>query len=120
MAAPHIWLELLASTKALFDASKSVIDLTATVQKYRNDPETIRESERVSVRFSTYSNGVIESFTDRMIRCDERFTAQGGGKDRRRCVCSILNELADGNNGLPDIDDWKNIYNQLDCGRDRV
>jgi hypothetical protein len=120
MAAPHVWLELLASTKALFDASKSVIDLTATVQKYRNDPETIQESERISVRYSTYSDGVIESFTGRMMGCDERFAAQGGGKDRRRCICSILNELAEGNNGLPDIDDWKKIYQQLGCKRGGV
>jgi hypothetical protein len=120
IASPEVWLGLLAWTKALFDATKSTIDLTLAVQKYRNDPDTIRESQRVSVRFSTYSDVVIESFTEKLKGCDERMALQGGGKDRRKCVCSLLNELEEGNNGVPEIDDWENMYKKLDCAKLKV
>jgi hypothetical protein len=100
--------------------TKAAIDLTATVQKYRKDAETILESQRVSATYSTYSDVVIESFTSRIAGCDRRFAEQGGGLERRRCVCSVLNELAEGNNGLPYIDDWQNIYQQLGCAEFKV
>jgi hypothetical protein len=118
MASPQTWLDLLAWTKALFEATKASIDLGATVLKYRSDPETIRESQRVSVAFSTFSEEEVQSLLNRMKGCQDRFIAQGGGLDRARCMCSVLQQAKDGNGGtLPHIDDWQNIYAQMNCGK---
>jgi len=117
MASAQTWLELLAWTKALFESTKAGIDLTTTYLKYRSDPATILESQRVSVAYSTYSEDEVDSLADRMKGCRNRFVAQGGGSDRVRCICSVLQEAKDGNGGtLPLIDDWHNIYAQLGCG----
>src|SRR6266852_4034942 len=118
MASPQAWLEVLSWTKALFEATKASIDLFATYQKYKSDPETIQESTRVSVMFSTYSEEEVNALASRLDGCRNRFIAQGGGSDRAQCICSVLNEAKAGNGGdLPLIDDWANIYNQLHCDR---
>lgn len=116
MVSWQIWLDILAWTKTLFEATKASIDLYATYEKYRNDPETIREARRVSIQFSTYSDKEVESLHKRINGCRDRFIEQSGGQDRARCICSVLNEASEGNGGeLPLIDDWARIYGQLDC-----
>lgn len=116
MAPAELWLEVLAWTKALFEATKAVIDLDETFKKYKSDRETIAEAQRVSVAYSTFSKAEVESLLRRLRGCRERFIAQGGGMDRARCICNVLNEARDGNGGaLPVVDDWQNIYAQLQC-----
>lgn len=116
MVSPQTWLDVLAWTKALFEATKASIDLVATYRKYREDPATIREAFRVSAVYSTYEEGEIQALLKRLQGCRDRFMAQGGGEERTRCLCSVLAEAAAGNGGdLPPIDDWQNIYSQLKC-----
>jgi hypothetical protein len=118
MATPELWLELLSWTKALFDSTKATIDFVATVQKYKNDRATIQEANRVSVSFSTYDDSEIEALVQRMQQCRGQFAAEGGGEQRVKCICNVLNTARIGNGGtLPEIDDWKNIYSQLGCSR---
>lgn len=120
MVSPATWLEILAWTKTLFEATKASIDLASTYRKYSNDPETIIEAQRVSVTFSTYSDQEVEALGERIKGCRDRFIAQGGGADRAQCICSVLNQALEGNGGtLPLIDDWQNIYNTLQCQRYR-
>ena len=45
MASAQILLDVLAWTKALFEATKASVDLVATYTKYRNDRATIREAQ---------------------------------------------------------------------------
>jgi hypothetical protein len=117
MASPELWLQVLSLIKALFDAAKSGEDVIASYQKHRQEKDTIQESQRVSVAFSTYSEKEVRSILSRLEGCRDRFIKQGGGTDRARCVCSVLDEVKDGNGGrLPRIDDWENIYRQLGCG----
>ena len=118
MGTPEQWLQVLAWTKALFESTKAAIDLGETYEKYFHDPETIRESRRVSLSFSTYTEEEVESLITRLKGCRDRFIQQGGGADRSRCICSVLREAQEGNGGtLPEIDDWENIYRQLRCHR---
>jgi len=118
MASPQLWLEVLSWVKTLFEATKATIDLGTTYEKYRSDKETLREAERVSVQFSTYSDAEAESLLRRLKGCRDRFVSQGGGVERARCICSVLHEAMEGNGGtLPFIDDWQNIYHQLRCSR---
>ena len=116
MASAQLWLELLAVSKAVFESTKAVIDFAATVQKYRRDPATIREAQRVSAQFSTYSDAEIDSLTKRMEACRMRFIDEGSGPQRAACMCSVLTDAMYGNGGqLPAIDDWHNMYGQLKC-----
>jgi hypothetical protein len=120
MASPQVWLEVISWVKTLFEATKATIDLRATYEKYRKDEATLREAERVSVQFSTYSDNEVDSLLRRLKGCQERFTLQGGGAERVQCICSVLHEAMEGNGGtLPIIDDWQNIYHQLKCSRHR-
>ena len=118
MASPQLWLEVLAWVKTLFEATKATVDLKDTYEKYRHDHATIQESERVGAAFTTYRDAEVESLLRRLEGCRDRFISQGGGAERARCICSVLNEAAEGNGGrLPAIDDWQNIFSQLRCSR---
>lgn len=117
MASPLLWLEALAGLKALYDLTEGAVDYAASLQRHRQEPDTIREASRASVAFSTYSDEEIEATIRRINGCRDRFIAQGGGADRARCLCSIFNEIKAGNGGtLPLIDDWARMYAQLNCG----
>lgn len=110
-----MWLEVIASIKALFDVGKGAVDLTQSIERYRSDQVTILEAQRVS-GFSTYSDEEVEELLHRIRGCVKKFIAQGDGADRVRCMCSVLNEAKAGNGGtLPQFDDWLNIYEQLNC-----
>jgi hypothetical protein len=116
MASAATWLELLAAMKAAFDFAKSGLDYTTSFRKHKAERETQLEAERVSVVFTTYSEDEVKALTKRVEGCRERFIEQGGGKDRHRCICSVLNEASLGNGGrLPEIDDWRRMYEELAC-----
>jgi hypothetical protein len=92
-------------------------DLDRTIEKYRHDRATIQEATRVS-RLSTFSDEEVESLMAAVKRCRTRFTETHDGLSRVKCLCSVLREAKEGNGGtLPEIDDWENIYHQLDCQR---
>src|SRR4029077_10137736 len=114
MTDPGTWLDILAWVKTLFELTKSSVDLIGieeTFRKKRVDPETIREAQRLSTQFQTFSEAEVQSLLRRIEGCRDRFISQGGGADRAQCICSVLNEAREGNGGkLPLIDDWRNIY----------
>jgi hypothetical protein len=117
MASPLLWLEALAGLKALYDLAEGAVDYAASLRRHREEPDTIRESQRASRVFSTYSDAEIEALIRKIEGCRDRFISQGGGVDRARCLCSIFNEIKAGNGGtLPLIDDWARMYKQLNCG----
>ena len=116
MASPLIWLEALAGLKALYDLAKGAADYTLSYQKHRQEPDTIREANRISSALSTYSDREVEELLKKIEGCRDRFISQGSGKDRARCLCSILSEIKDGNGGhLPHVDDWRRMYDELNC-----
>lgn len=117
MASPSTWLELLSWLKAAYDVISTGADLYEAYRKHKAEKDTAREAARISSVFSTYSEEEIEALVERIKGCMERFIQQGGGADRVRCICSVLNEIRVGNGGvLPEIDDWQRIYAQLNCG----
>src|SRR5258708_40298926 len=118
MASALLWLEALAGFKALYDLVKSGADYAKSYQMHRRESDTIAESERVSGVYSTYSDREIQELIRKIEACRDRFIKQGSGADRARCLCSIFNEIRDGNGGrLPVIDDWQRMYNELNYGR---
>jgi len=116
MASFHTWLEVLSYIKALFEAITLGSDIQQQYEKHRNERDTIAEAERVSQVFSTYSEAEVQAILQRLKACRDRFISEGSGTGRKKCLCSVFKDVIDGNGGkLPRIDDWENIYNQLNC-----
>jgi hypothetical protein len=117
MASPLLWLEALAGLKALYDLVQGGIDYATSFQRHRQEADTVAESRRVSVTYSTYSDRELQEMIRKIEGCRDRFIAQGSGADRARCLCSIFKEIRDGNGGsMPNIDAWRDMYEQLSCG----
>lgn len=117
MANPLLWLEALAGLKALYDLVQGGVEYAASYQQHREERATIAEARRASATFSTYSDRELKEIIRKIEGCRDRFIGQGSGADRVQCFCSILNEVRDGNAGLPHIDAWQSMYNQLKCSR---
>ncbi len=118
MASFHVWLEVLSYVKALFEAITLGADVREQYGKHRAEKDTIDEARRVSQVFSTYSEEEVEAILTRLEACMDRFVQEGSGAARKRCLCSVFHDVIDGNGGtLPRIDDWENIYRQLNCPR---
>lgn len=119
MASPLVWLDILSWVKALYEVTKGAFDLKKLYDKYRHDPETVQEAERVSVKFSsTYSEAEVNSLLGDLKAAEIGLIKQGSGADRARCLCSVLQEAMEGNGGvLPLIDDWAKIYHKLNCAK---
>jgi hypothetical protein len=116
MASPQAWLEVLAWTKALFDFVTSSANLYDAYERHKGESDTQKEALRVSEVFSSFSDEEVNAMEERLKGCRDRFIEQGGGADRARCICSVLNEVSKGNGGvLPDIDDWKHFFATLKC-----
>ncbi|MGH9521054.1 MAG: hypothetical protein ACRD3E_00830 [Terriglobales bacterium] len=118
MATAKTWLELLATAKAVFDTIKSGIDFGTAYEKHRNESDTRNEAQRVSVAFSTYSDDEVNAILARLQDCRARFITEGSGPQRQRCFCSVFLDVAEGNGGvMPEIDDWRNMFDQFGCSR---
>jgi hypothetical protein len=118
MASPHTWLELLSYVKALFEAVTLGADIREQFRKHRKERDTIAEAKRVSHVFSTFSEQEVQAILDRLKACQDRFIKEGDGSARKRCFCHVFKDVIDGNGGaLPRIDDWENIFQQLNCQR---
>ncbi len=118
MASFHIWLEVLSYVKALFEAITLGADIREQYEKHRNEKDTIAEADRASFVLSTFSEQEVQAILDRLKACQDRFIKEGDGAARRRCFCQVFRDVIEGNGGkLPQIDDWENIYRQMNCPR---
>lgn len=116
MASFQTWLELLSYAKALYEAIRFGLDLSQQYEKHRNEKDTIAEARRVSEVYSTYSEEEIQAIFARLRACQDRFIREGDGGARQRCYCQVFRDVIEGNGGtLPTIDDWQNIYRQMNC-----
>ena len=118
MAPFPVWLEVLSYIKALFDAITLGADVREQYQKHRNERDTIAEAQRVSQTFSTFSDEEVQAILVRLKACRDRFIKEGSGAARKQCLCNVFEDVIQGNGGkLPRIDDWQDIYRQLNCPR---
>jgi hypothetical protein len=108
----------LSWIKAIFDAATLSADIREVYQKHRGEQATQREAQRASETYSTFSEEEVEAISTRLKACRDRFIAEGSGAQRARCMCSVFDDLMEGNGGvLPPIDDWERIYRQLCLGK---
>jgi|HubBroStandDraft_5_1064220.scaffolds.fasta_scaffold42643_3 hypothetical protein len=117
MASFGTWLEVLSYVKALVEAITLGKDFQHQYEEHRNERATIAEARRVSTE-STYSEDEVQAILGRLKNCRDRFIKEGTGAGRTSCMCSVFRDVMDGNGGkLPRIDDWENLYRQLNCPR---
>ncbi|HVW78707.1 MAG TPA: hypothetical protein VHB45_13925 [Alloacidobacterium sp.] len=119
MGSFEIWLEVLSLTKALFEATTLGADLYKSYDAHRKEHDTIAEARRVSKTDSTYSPKAVEAILKRLEACRDRFVLEGSGPSRKQCLCSVFRDAMEGNGGeLPQIDDWQNMLQKLNCRRE--
>jgi hypothetical protein len=112
----------LASIAAIVSAMCDVIstgrDTFQTFYNKRISAPDARSRGRVLRRaFSTYTDEEVGAIRDRLLGCRRRFIAEGSGPQRRTCLCSVLQDVREGNGGTIPFDDWSNVYDTLGCGR---
>lgn len=113
MGSVRDWQEILAGIRALYDLVKFGSDYSSSFLKYRSEIEVYREAQRVAGTFHTSSNELQALITD-IQACRYRIT-QGEVENRARCLCSIFNNIKDGNEGILPIGDWLRMYRELGC-----
>lgn len=120
MASYDAWLEVFSWIKAISDAATFSADILKAYEKHREERATRGEARRASQALSTYSEAEVEAITKRLKACRDRFIAEGSGAQRARCLCSVFDDLMEGNGGvLPPFDDWERIYRQVCLGKPR-
>jgi hypothetical protein len=83
--------------------------------KRLQDPDLQQKALALQAAYSTYSDREVEAIKKRIEGCRDRFIAEGAGEGRKTCLCSVLQDVKDGNGGSIPVDDWKNTYDQLHC-----
>lgn len=111
------WANLAAIVSAMAEVYRTgKEEFQAFYERFLKDPQIQRDAERLQQAFSTYDDDEIDEIAERINRCRDRFKEEGSGQARRRCLCSVLRDVKDGNGGsLPDVDHWQGIYEQLKC-----
>jgi hypothetical protein len=112
-------LETIASVAAVGSALLEVYKFgnepfTTVLSRSRASitPETV---DAVSVAtFGSYTDEEVRSIEKRLLQCRKRFIIDGDGAQRRRCMCGVLKDVAQGNGGLPG-GIWSELSQQLNC-----
>lgn len=110
-------LETVAAVSAVISA---IIDVSNS-DAWNNFSEVLRRKRKDTQPtqaeidfFSTYRDEEMKELEKRLINCSKRFVAEGNGNARRACLCSVLTDIYDGNNGFPK-EEWSKLAKQL-CG----
>src|SRR5437868_2316511 len=99
MASSQNWLRLLAALKACHDLALSGVGFEKALLQHLNEADTQAEARRVSKLFTSYSDAEIEAILARINACKERFIREGFGMNRKSCLCSIFEDVKDGDGG---------------------
>ena len=112
-------LMLVASLAAIISAMADVFNLGISFgeayERRQQDPELGVKARVLAAAFSTFSDEEMEAIADRIRSCRDQFVSEGSGSKRVRCLCSVLSDVKVGNGGTIPVDDWADIYEQLNC-----
>jgi len=110
------WADIAAIVSAMSDVLTVGRDtFSGYLRRHRADRNLPVKAAQLQAAFSTYSDDEIEEIANRIRRCRDRFNEEGAGKQRVRCLCSVLRDVKDGNGGQIPVDEWESIYRQLQC-----
>jgi hypothetical protein len=65
--------------------------------------------------FGTFSDSEVSSIEERINECRKRFIAEGSGKSRKACLCSVLLDVFLGNGGSIPDPEWQRLFEKLGC-----
>ena len=110
----------LAALAATISAMVDVLRLgKETYEEYfrqrERDPSLAEKVKVLSLTFSTYSSEELDAIKERIENCRRRFIEEGAGDARRRCLCSVLRDVRDGNGGTIPEPEWESAFEQLKC-----
>lgn len=78
-------------------------------------PDFEARGKQLQHALQTYSDDEIAAIKERLAHCAAQFIAEGNGKARRTCLCSVLTNVKDGNGGELPFPDWEDLYRQMKC-----
>ena len=110
------WANLAAIISAMVDVIQLGRDAFGEffIQR-QEDPQLQRKADALAAALSTYSDEETAAIIERIERCRRRFVEEGAGEARRRCICSVLRDVRDGNGGAIPDPEWDRAYRQLRC-----
>jgi hypothetical protein len=115
MALPD-WASIAAIISAMIDVVQiGRQTFSAYLKKRQDDPRLPERARALEAALSTYSQEEVAAIVDRITACRDRFVAEGSGKQRRTCLCSVLRDIKEGNGGTIPDREWEQVYQQLKC-----
>jgi len=110
------WAAIAAIVSAMCDVINTGKDIFQEFFDRRiAAPDSMERAARLQQALSTYSDDEIKAINKRLQACRDRFVREGSGPQRRDCLCSVLQDVKDGNGGTIPFPDWEQAYNTLGC-----
>lgn len=110
------WEGLAAVISAMIDVVRLGRDAYADfLSQRREDPDLGAKANGLAAALGTYSEDEVAAIIERIERCRRRFVAEGSGAARKRCICSVLRDVRDGNGGTLPNEEWEAAWRQLRC-----
>jgi hypothetical protein len=113
-------LEQFAALAAIVSAMVDVYKVgrgtfTSFLDSRKRAPDYISKGEILKKALSTFSDRELDAIKERIEGCRDRFIEEGSGARRKNCLCSVLNDVRDGNGGSIPVPEWDEMYDQLGC-----
>jgi hypothetical protein len=110
------WASIAAIVSAMCDViSVGRETFEQAFNRRSNAPDANDRGAILAKAMSTYSDEEVEAIRDRLDGCRQRFISEGSGPNRATCLCSVLQDVKDGNGGSIPFDDWARTYETLGC-----
>lgn len=110
------WASIAAIVSAMCDVISTGRDtFQAFFDRRISAPDINSRAAALQAAMSTYSDEEVEAIRNRILGCRQRFVAEGSGQQRKTCLCSVLQDVKDGNGGTIPFGDWANVYDTLGC-----
>src|SRR5262245_23313439 len=92
------WASIAAIVSAMCDVISTGRDtFQAFYESRRTSPDILQQAATLRQAMSTYSDEEVEAIRERLQGCRDRFVEEGSGQQRKRCLCSVLRDVKDGN-----------------------
>ena len=113
---PAEWAAIAATISAMADVYRIGKETFQVYFDRRINASDINEKARaVKIAFNTYSDEEMEAIRNRIKNCQNHFITESSGEQRRKCLCSVLSDVKDGNGGSIPDQEWQESYVQLNC-----
>lgn len=110
------WVAIAAIVSAMCDVINTGRDIFLEFYERRiTAPDAMERAATLQQALSTYTDDEIKAINKRLQACRDRFVREGSGPHRRDCLCSVLQDVKDGNGGTIPLPDWEQSYRTLGC-----